>query len=114
MKVIRIPNGQQVTLGQYVRTWKELLAMPTTQEVRDWQWFSVTAGEVLRDISEGVQDRINRRGGITLRTATNNRLRRLLIMHIKCECRWCGQPLASYAAPHERFCTSSCKRDFYS
>jgi len=63
-KYITIPYGKQVRLSAYVWAWKTI-----KRTVRDhgdswlcpgWQWYSVPAGEVLRDIRAGVADRINK------------------------------------------------------
>lgn len=60
MRVITKPNGHPVALGEYVRSWRALQSMPPRQLVANWTWDSVPAGEILADLSYGVQDRINR------------------------------------------------------
>lgn len=58
---IRLPSGHSVTLGEYVRSWKALQTLAPDRLVERWSHFATPAGEILRAISFGVHDRINRR-----------------------------------------------------
>lgn len=58
-RLILIPCGKWVTLGEYVKQWKLLKTMPPDAEVTGWEWYSMTVAEVLRAFSRGVEDRIN-------------------------------------------------------
>lgn len=60
IRVITIPCGRQVTLGEYVRSWKILKTLPPNRLVDRWSHFPTPAGEILREISYGVHDRINK------------------------------------------------------
>lgn len=116
---ITLPDRRSVTVAEYLRSWKQLLQMRSDAEVKGWTWYPISAGDVLRDIREGIHDRINTRGQIPqFKPITEARLRRkqdqaVFRKRLICECRWCGQPLASYAPQDQRFCSSSCKRACY-
>lgn len=59
-RVIQLPCGRNVTLGEYVRSWRVLRSLPPRKPVANWGHFPEEAGDILRAISFGVQDRINR------------------------------------------------------
>lgn len=62
-RVIRLPNGRTCGLAKYVASWRltiTLAAQNPNQEVSGWQWFSVPLSSVLRDLRDGMHDRINR------------------------------------------------------
>jgi len=64
MRVITLPSGRRVSLGEYVRSWravKAIVAVDPEREVAHWQWFPVPAREVLADIRAGMDERINAR-----------------------------------------------------
>lgn len=113
VRVITIPNGKRVTLGQYCAAWKALKGMDPQAEVKGWEWYTVPASHVLRRMREGLEDRINRRGGLVIRTASEKRIRRQLERRIKHSCRWCGRCLGRYAPDHARFCDAECRRDYW-
>lgn len=115
MKVITLPNGHAVSLRCYVDSWKILLTLPPSQQVTGWSWYPESAGEILRNISFGVHDRINQRGQLAQgKPTTVARLNRHLARTVQCECRWCGSPLLEYRPHHDRFCSPACRRDFAS
>jgi len=58
-RCITTPEGKRVSIGAYVKAWKSLKAMDPETEISGWQWYPVKARDVLRDIAQGVQDRIN-------------------------------------------------------
>ncbi len=58
-RVITLPGGRVVTIGEYVRSWRILKTLPPDREVARWTWHPVSAGEILRDIRRGIHDRIN-------------------------------------------------------
>lgn len=64
-RVVTLGNGKQVSLGAYVRGWKEVLTVaPDTQYKHGLSgYFSASAAEILRDYRRGMHDRINRRAG---------------------------------------------------
>lgn len=111
-RVIRIPNGKQVTLAAYVREWKHLKQLPPDTEASGWQWYPVKVRDVLRDLRYGVHDRINQRGGLQIRTASDKRTLRHLRQRVRHDCRWCGSPLGRYALSHERYCDAGCRRAY--
>lgn len=59
-RAITLPSGKRVSLGAYVAAWRKLKTIDPETEIMDWDWFPVTARDVLRQISDGVHDRINR------------------------------------------------------
>jgi hypothetical protein len=130
MKTITLPNGNRVTLAAYVAAWKNMVAanrdaVVARKEYKGWQWFPVTAGEILSDISAGVHDRINRhlpwfqtlykynpdcpRRESRRRDKLHSLVARGLL---KCECRWCGSALPHYETHQNRFCDASCRRSY--
>lgn len=58
---IRIPGGRQVTVGEYVRSWKILLGVDPGANVPRWGEWGSKAGEVLQEIRAAIHDRINRK-----------------------------------------------------
>lgn len=59
-RVIHTASGT-VTIGQYVQAWRTVKAAPEGQEFKSSLngWWPATREEILREFSEGVQDRIN-------------------------------------------------------
>jgi hypothetical protein len=109
VKVIVLPNGTRLRLGDYCQAWRRLKAQPPETEISGWEWYPVEARHILRRLREGVTDRINRRGGIVLREANPSRIHRQLARRIRHHCRWCGGPLGRYARLWERFCDEGCR-----
>lgn len=60
IRLITLPSGRRVTIGEYVRSWKTLKTLPPNRLVDRWSHFPTPAGEILREISYGVHDRINK------------------------------------------------------
>jgi hypothetical protein len=60
-RVITLPSGRQVTLAEYVRSWKVLKTLPADRYVAGFSWFERKASEILKEIRYGVHDRINQR-----------------------------------------------------
>lgn len=58
--VIQLPNGRAVTLRAYVAAWRALRLMHPAARLNGWGHFSETAADILRAMSYGVHDRINR------------------------------------------------------
>lgn len=113
MQTVGLPSGKRTSLGHYVGAWKQIKALPPQAEVTGWQWYPVTARDVLRDLRHGLQDRINQRGGLVVRTANESRIKRQLQKRIVHECRWCGSSLGRYAEREQRFCDASCRRSHW-
>lgn len=61
-RYITLPGGRKCGLGEYVRSWKALKALPPETYVANWTWFEVRADSILKEIRYGVHDRINIRG----------------------------------------------------
>jgi len=60
VRVIGLPNGRDVTIKAYVAAWKRVSSLPREIELKGWDLFATSAGEILEDIRAGVHDRINR------------------------------------------------------
>ncbi len=64
---IILPNSNRVSLGAYARVWRQLKTMPPDQEVKGWTSHPERVAVILRAMRAGMHDRINIRGGITIR-----------------------------------------------
>lgn len=58
---IRTPSGRSIPVGQYAAAWKKLLTVDPSTRVPKWDHFDTSAGDVLREIRNGMHDRINRK-----------------------------------------------------
>ena len=106
-----MPGRRHILLGEYLRSWKKLAALhpdavALRRMVNGWEWYPISAGEILGKISYGVHDRINRHlpWFQTLykynpdcprrETRRRDKLHSLVARGLlKCECRWCGSAL---------------------
>lgn len=124
VRVITVPNGRRVTLGQYAQAWRALLQPETdlNEMVKGWDYFALEGKYVLRDMRHGLQDRINIRGNAQPRDLHPNRLGRKIRAAglrgaIKYHCKWCGQLLnPALVNPHNastRFCDATCRNGYY-
>jgi hypothetical protein len=122
-KFIIKPDGKPVSIGEYVRSWRIIKAGPHTAIIAGFEPFPCTAAEILRKISRGVEDRINRRAvpGKSQPVKTewpdvpHYRLERRLSHaagHVS-ECRWCGS-LIPWLPREIRFCDRSCRHAYHS
>lgn len=60
-RYITLGDGRKIGLGKYVAAWKQCLALePGTFIGKGVNGWGQTAGEALRDLREGLHDRINR------------------------------------------------------
>lgn len=109
---IKLPTGRVVGLHAYVAAFNRAKALPPDATVRGWQWFPVEAREVVRDYRRAIDDRVNLRGGLVVRTPSDARLLRLMRDRIKHSCRWCGSPLGQYRFEAARFCDADCRRSY--
>lgn len=119
---IRLPNGKWVSAGQYARAWAKLLTVPPSTSVPGWEWYTVDASDVLRDMRRMLMDIITRHDR-TLQRGKPNERRLFTKMDaavqrgaIRFKCRWCGceLPATRYLQPHARFCDASCQRSYNS
>lgn len=115
---IALPNSRRVTIGEYVRSWRQLKTLPPGKSVAGFNYFPASAHTILRELSFGVQDRINIRGGIKLpqpsparAQANEKRIQAALRRTVKCECSWCGNAMP-YAPKHSRLCSASCAMSY--
>lgn len=80
-RVVYLPEGRQVTLGNYVRAWRLALTAPDTATFTNaFNWYPESKRDVLREFRRGLHDRINRRVvGFpgTLRPRTQSTTRKL-------------------------------------
>lgn len=115
-RIITIPNGQRVTLGEYVKAWRLIKSLPPQEEVKGWQWWATDAGSILRDFSFGVHDRINLRGKVhsrwgKSRDASHYLAERMSLGLLVRECKWCGTRFNPVSLS-QRFCDASCQRSY--
>jgi hypothetical protein len=54
------PCGRLASVGDYVRLWRAVRALPSTTVVTGWDHFPCEAGDVLRDLRRSLHHRINR------------------------------------------------------
>jgi len=59
-RCIVLPNGRRVSLSTYVAAWRTLKAIDPKQQIEGFDWFSMAAGDVLKELRRGLADRINR------------------------------------------------------
>ena len=122
--LITLPNQRRVTLGEYVKSWRALKALPAHASVKGFDYCEKSAASILREISYGVNDRVNIRGGCVppvlsaaRESANLRRVREKLAATVKCECRWCGSPLDVYKPKEQRFCEgtgrNSCRASYF-
>ena len=61
IRYITLGDGRTIGLGKYVEAWKACLALPAATPIgRGIDGWGQTAGEALRDLRAGMDDRINR------------------------------------------------------
>lgn len=58
--VIRLPNGNRVSLATYVDSWRTLKTLAPDASVRGFDHFGMAAKDILRDLIGGMHDRINK------------------------------------------------------
>lgn len=65
-RTITIPSGVRVSLAAYTAAWRRVKDNPGAV-VNGWDAFPVTGADVRAEMARGMHDRINRRGGVTVR-----------------------------------------------
>ena len=65
-RIIITPSGRRMSAGQFAPAWRMVKDAAPGCQLTGWQDYSVPAERVLADIRKGLNDRINRRGGITI------------------------------------------------
>jgi len=59
-RVISLPNGRRCSLPTYCQSWRALKALDPEALVKGWEWYPCKARDILRQLHEGLHDRINR------------------------------------------------------
>lgn len=62
LRAVTLPCGKRISLANYVKGWKAVKAIAATtpmEEINGWDWFSVPAAWIYRDIIAGLHDRIS-------------------------------------------------------
>lgn len=59
-RVIVLPNGKRCSLPTYGHSWRTLKTLDPDAEVKGWEWYPCWARDILRELHEGLHDRINR------------------------------------------------------
>ncbi len=112
-RTVLLPNGKRVTVSTYLDAWRKLKAMPPNAQVSGFNWFPMSAGEILAEFSYGVNDRINLRAGLRMNWRENSRrTSRKIAATVKTFCLWCGSELKEYRPKHNRFCDRECRAAF--
>ncbi len=108
-KMVGLPGGRRVTLGQYVAAWKAARAAPAGAMFTNA--FSVlgpqSKDDVLADFRRGAEDRINARGGLMAKDVDGTRLAAKMVAHLpklsKCAECGCDLPRGTMAGDGKRF-----------
>lgn len=104
--------NRQVTAGQYVAIVRKVQAAPPGTTFKDsfQTWWPATREEILRQVSEMVQNIINRH---LPPTGKGNKAQRRAkqMADTKAECTWCGQKTGD---ARKRCCSDDCYRCCYS
>lgn len=58
-RMITLPSGRRITIGEYVRSCRILKTMDLDDEVAKWEWYPCKVSHILHDIRWGIHDRIN-------------------------------------------------------
>ena len=109
---VTLGTGQQIGLGQYVAAIK--LAKANRDHIFEPGLASAwpaTGAEIVQEFRRGVQDRINLRGRLNIRSLkpmSDDRKYRHLARTQKCQCRMCGASI-SWKPMHGRFCDACCR-----
>lgn len=98
LRIITLPNGNPCSLPTYVGAWRAIKAAPSPAALfPGFGHWPMPAAQILARLSEGVQDRINIRGGLIRpqpspkrAVANEKRITKQLRKTVKCTCRWCG------------------------
>ena len=64
---ITTPEGRRVSLSSYVAAWRAVKANPSAT-FPGWEWYPVSGADVHLDMLAGLHDRINKRGGMAVRS----------------------------------------------
>jgi hypothetical protein len=60
LHIIVKPDGKAVFADDYARVWRKLKASDPAAQVKNWDHFPCDVAKVLRDMSDGLHDRINK------------------------------------------------------
>ncbi len=98
VRVIVLPSGKSVTIREYVRSWQACLKTSPDIQIKNWDWFPVSVGHVLRGIRVGIHERINKRGNLpqydTTSPANQKRFWNRAKAKANVHCRHCGERIA--------------------
>lgn len=73
MRTVLLPDGNRVTLSAYMQAWKHVKTLPVNATVRGFFPQPAFACEVLSAFREGLDDRINTRGGLDINNTDRTR-----------------------------------------
>jgi len=59
-RIIVLPNGRACCLSTYSSSWRTVKVLDPDAEVIGWEWYPLTAREILCDLHAGMHARINR------------------------------------------------------
>lgn len=66
-RVITLPNGRSVPLPVYCTAWRKLKTVPADSKITGWGHWPTEGGDILSEMRAGLHDRVNIRGGLTVR-----------------------------------------------
>lgn len=118
---ITLPTGKKVRLKEYVKAWRTLLAAPPEREFTGFEWYALSAREILQRFRSGLMDRINRHDPhYRWNSLSETRLFKKLDRAVKrgaivFSCRWCGTRIEAkrYLQPFRRFCDTGCRSSYH-
>ena len=114
-RVIRLGNGRDVRLGEYVRGIKRAME-DDGQLFRHGLtgWWPVQGWEIVAEFRQGVHDRINQRSGLADTPAVGRHealYGAIAAGRINRRCQWCGQEFKPKNV-NDMCCSDSCRRDY--
>lgn len=112
-RFVVLPNDRAVSLSAYCSAWRRVRLLDPSAAVSGWSYWDTTAGEVLREMQDGLTERINVRGNLSPRELSDRRLELIKAKHLKSKCRWCGKEIP-YSGTQRRFCSDDCRQSFFS
>lgn len=110
----RSDDGRMFPVAQVLRIVRAAQENPSLEFGQSLRrsWGGATGHDITREFTDYVRNEVNRRGGLVIREANQQRVQRRLDRErtrLGCECRWCGTHI-EWKPLHSRFCDVSCYR----
>jgi hypothetical protein len=116
--IVVLGDGRMVTAGVYARAIKTAKSNPDVWFARGFNGWGAYGRDLYDQWRyEILDDIINKRGGLVIRTLEDHRLARKRAAHLSLTCAWCGQPIQRpnpllFLPRQQAFCSDSCQRDY--